>query len=69
MDTNKAIQTIESLYPPDSQYEDTAEVGISFMVSSILNTGSWRELPPQVLESMAEFCIRAEKTLSTRKQS
>ena len=66
MDIAKAIQIIESLYPPDSQYDDTAEIGCNFMVIAILNAGSWRELPEPVLQKMAELCIYAEKSLSNK---
>lgn len=42
-----AIGHIESLYPPDSQYEETAKIGRDLMLNSIGNKvgfANWREL-------------------------
>lgn len=53
-DSQDAIRLIESLYPPDSQYQDTAEIGRNLMDCTVGNgTGymNWRQLEePQLIE-------------------
>ena len=56
------IRSIEELYPPDSEYDDTAEIGQRFLLSAVMNKMDWRELPLNVLIEMNQFCIRLENS-------
>ncbi len=51
----EAISTISGLYPPDSEYEDTAELGKKDMIEAL--AAEWRKLPVPVLEYMAKLQI------------
>lgn len=55
---NKLIQTIESLYPADSGYSDTAEKGRKMLLEAIYN--NWRSLPTEILQDYANACIRED---------
>ena len=59
MVTNKerAIQAIQMLYPPDSQYNDTKAVGRSLLQAALENVAfSWEEYPEEVLIEFARLC-------------
>lgn len=54
----EAIEHIESLYPPDSNYYDTASIGKQLMRDSICqnvsNYNNWRKLPKSELFALAK---------------
>jgi len=49
---DSAIETISCLYPPDSEYEDTRELGREDLLAALCS--EWRCLPLPVLEYMAK---------------
>lgn len=64
MSRNKkaAIDLISELYPIDSQFQSTNEIGKQLMLESIEETGfNWRELPEDVLVRWAEKCEAKER--------
>lgn len=65
-----AINHVESLYPPDSQYEDTAQIGRELMNNSVGNSvgfENWRELPKRHLFLLcrANLLEHGEKALAS----
>ena len=60
MTRDQAIRTIESLYPADSEYPDTAEVGERLLAQAKREVEGWRTEPDAVLVRYAELCKRAE---------
>ena len=63
MSADEAIQTIASLYPPDSQYGDTAAKGRELLKQAKDNThysDDWRDLPKPVLVEFARLCEAEE---------
>lgn len=55
------IETIRGLYPADSQYSDTAEIGRRLLLEAMNKAGlNWRDLPEDVLRIYAEMCEREE---------
>ncbi len=50
------IDTIEGLWPIDSEYEDTNEIGKQLLISSI-EENDWRALPDQILSTYAHKCL------------
>lgn len=59
MDRNKAIQIIEGLFPADSEYPDTAEIGKKLLTQA--KTKSWRDEPIDVLIRYANLCLQEEQ--------
>lgn len=58
MDKKEAIDTISELYPIDSQYLDTKEIGKKLLIESIEEVEfDWRELPDSVLIRLAYKCL------------
>jgi len=58
MKKSEAIDIIKGLYPTDSPYPDTNEVGKKLMLEAIEETRfDWRDLPIHVLVRYAEKCI------------
>lgn len=55
MDRQKCIDIIKTLYPPDSGYAQTAEIGQKIMLEAIAS--QWKELPLEVLNTMAQLCM------------
>jgi len=55
----KLIDTITMLYPPDSEYTDTAEVGIEIVEEIVARR--WRELPDDFLQEIALAMIAREQ--------
>lgn len=47
-----AVDTISGLYPPDSDYEDTRELGKGDLIDALC--AEWRSLPVAVLEHIAQ---------------
>lgn len=57
MTTQEAIQHIEALYPPDSEYPDTAEIGKNLMdwaVGNPVGYKNWRDMTDDQLIRLAE---------------
>lgn len=52
MSAMEAIGTISFLYPPDSEYSATAEIGKQDLIDAL--AAEWRSLPTAVLEHMAQ---------------
>ena len=59
MNKDEAISHISNLYPPDSDYSDTAEIGKSDLLDALAN--QWRELPESVLVWMAQRQLQREQ--------
>ena len=62
-----AIGHIESLYPPDSQYPDTAKIGRKFMDDSCGNSigyDNWRDLPKSKLFLLCRLNLLQEREFS-----
>lgn len=53
------INTISSLFPGDSHYDETRAVAQRFVVQAI--TRHWRELPIEVLKTYATLCSKHEE--------
>lgn len=57
MTTQEAIQHIEALYPPDSQFGDTRAIGRELMQNYVGNSvgySNWREMPYSDLIQLAK---------------
>lgn len=60
------IDTINNLYPPDSEYEDINEIGQRLLREAIQEwtdtqlPAEWTELPIEILEDYARKCARLE---------
>ena len=46
-----AVDTINDLYPPDSEYAETRAIGRADLLDAL--AAEWRSLPRQVLQHMA----------------
>lgn len=58
MKKSEAIDIIKGLYPSDSQYPETNEVGKQLMLESMDEAKfDWRDLPIHVLVRYAEKCM------------
>lgn len=58
MNKQEAIGHIEALYPPDSEYADTREIGM-WLMDDVVCSGTpyqnWRDLPEKDLIRLAEY--------------
>jgi hypothetical protein len=55
------IKDIESLFPADSDYPDTAAIGEELLQLAMQRAGfNWRQLPIQVLQEYRSLCISKE---------
>ncbi len=61
-----AIQTIEGLFPTDSPYPDTNQVGELLLTQA--KRGTWRNEPTDVLLRYAELCQAEENRQASRKR-
>ena len=58
MTRQEAINHIDNLFPPDSDYPKTSEIGIRLLAQAKMETQDWREaLPDATLIRYAELCI------------
>jgi hypothetical protein len=55
-----AIEDIEALYPVDSEFPKTNEIGRKLLIMAILKH-NWRKLPEEILYSYAELCRELER--------
>ena len=60
MDREQAIQEIEGLFPTDSQYDKTNEVGERLLAQAKREVVGWRNEPTEILIRYAELCISEE---------
>jgi hypothetical protein len=61
----RAIQIIEGLYPPDSEYPESAEIGKRLLEQAKQEVQGWRTESEEVLTRFAQLCI-SEEERSTR---
>ena len=59
MTREEAISQIESLYPPDSPSEGSAQIGQELLAQAKEELG-WRAEPTEVLIRLAQLCIEEE---------
>ena len=59
----KSIQTIEGLYPPDSNYIETAKVGEKLLIhaKNKFKRTDWRDESKEVLAVFADLCIQLDR--------
>ena len=57
MNREKAIQVIESLYPADAPYPDTAAIGQELLEQAKMEVTGWRTEPDEVLIRNAQLCV------------
>jgi len=60
MEREEAIDKIEMLFPADSEYQDTAEVGQRLLDQAKREVSGWRTEPTEVLVRYAQLCIQRE---------
>jgi len=60
MNREQAISNIESLYPIDSQYEATREMGEKLLAQAKRECEGWRNLPDAILFRYAELCMQQD---------
>lgn len=65
MNRSESISNIEALFPIDSEYQDTNEVGKTLLLKAIENIG-WRKLSDEILIEYANLCIREDDRQSTK---
>lgn len=63
MTREEAIQQIETLWPADSIYDDTATAGKKLLEQAKRNVGSWRNEPDDVIMEYAMLCIQKERRM------
>lgn len=66
MNREQAIAEIEGLFPADSQYQDTAEVGQRLLEQAKREVHGWRTEPTEVLVRYAELCMTEENRQTQR---
>ncbi len=57
---NKAIQDIENLYPPDSDFPVTAAIGQELLEQAKRDCVSWKNEPDAVIFRLRDLCIQRE---------
>ena len=68
MTRENAIETIEYLYPADSDYPDTRKIGIQLLEQAKRDADNWRNLPDATLIRYAELCQQKERGLTPSKE-
>ena len=66
MDRSEAISTIEALFPADSQYEDSREIGKRLLEQAESEVNGWRNKPDEVLIRYAELCMQEDERQTRR---
>ena len=61
MTREEAIQDIKMLYPPDSDYPDTAKIGQELLEQAKRDCASWENEPEAVLFRLRELCIQTDR--------
>ena len=59
-DRKRAIETIELLFPADSQYPESAKIGKGLLLQAKDEVNNWRNEPTPVLIRYAQLCIELE---------
>lgn len=59
------IATIEALYPIDSRYPKTSEIGKRLLMQALKHY-DWRKLPMDLLRRYAELCAEQERREAAR---
>ena len=65
MDRNYAINVIEDMFPVDSDYPKTAEIGEKLLKQAKLEVIGWRTEPTAVLIKYAQLCIDEDNRTKT----
>ena len=60
MDREEAIAIISSLYPADSQWVDTNEIGRTLLAQAKEEVNGWRTESTEILIRYAHLCMRKE---------
>lgn len=63
MDRETAIEYIANLFPADSEYEETADIGKALLERAKREVLGWRNEPTAVLVRYAQLCIQKEHKL------
>lgn len=61
MDREDAISIIGGLFPADSEYTDTAEIGRQLLERAKREVAGWRTEPDAVLIRYAELCLQLDR--------
>jgi len=57
----RAISNISALYPADSEFEKSREIGIQLLEEAKRNTTNWRNLPDETLFEYERLCIEENR--------
>ena len=57
----KSIQVIAQLFPADSQFEESRQIGLELFLSALAK--EWRDAPDSVLHHYAALCREQEKAM------
>lgn len=61
MERRNMIMDIEALYPADTDYVKTAEIGQRLLQEAMNNMRfTWRDMPDHVLEEYRRLCVMQE---------
>jgi len=63
-DLEQAIADIEALFPADSQYHGSREVGERLLAQAKMEVEGWRSESPAVLMRYAELCRQEENKVT-----
>jgi len=61
MNRDEAIRIIETLYPVDSEYEDTAKIGQELLAQAKRDVSAWKQESDEVLRRYAYLCVQRER--------
>lgn len=61
MTRDECINIIQPLFPADSQYLSTADIGRRLLDQARRDCNNWRHEPLDVLERYAQLCIEEEQ--------
>lgn len=57
---DQAIQEIQMLYPPDSDFPETAQIGQQLLEQAKCDCTSWKNEPDAVIFRLRDLCIQRE---------
>ena len=60
MSREEAISIIECLFPADSQYQESREIGKKFLQQAKDEANNWRNEPDNILFRYADLCMQEE---------
>ena len=61
MTKEKAIKEIEQLYPPDSDFPDTAAIGQELLAEAKRRFATWKNEPDDVIFELLNLCRDRER--------